>query len=58
MNAGLTEVVRMTRIYWCLVVAGSLLVGGAFMHEGLPKQPLHEDMQYSCVDGVQDRRPT
>lgn len=48
----------MTRIYWCLVVAGSLLVGGAFMHEGLPKQPLYEDMQYSCDDGVQDRRPT
>lgn len=39
----------MARVYWCLLVAGALLFGGAFMHDGFPHQPAGPERQYTCA---------
>ncbi|MGH8496320.1 MAG: hypothetical protein ACREVN_09310 [Gammaproteobacteria bacterium] len=47
----------MARVYWCLLVAGSLLFGGAFMHDGFPRQSVALERQYTCAATDQVRLP-
>lgn len=39
----------MARVYWCLLVAGGLVLGGAFMHEGFPQPPAATERNYTCA---------